>query len=175
MLNNKVSKAVRLAIAFGAASTAAFSASTFAAEEENAEKVERIEVTGSRISKPKLSQPAPIVTISAADISKAGTPDLGSILAELPAIGSTDTLIGNNDSNADAGVSSADLRRLGSSRTLVLVNGKRHVAGAPGSSQVDLSTIPAALIERVEVITGGASAIYGSDAVSGVVNVILKD
>ncbi|MGO2478346.1 MAG: TonB-dependent receptor domain-containing protein [Pseudoalteromonas sp.] len=174
MLNTKISKAVRLAIAFGAASTAAFSASSYAAE-EGIEKVERIEVTGSRISKPKLSQPAPIVTISAADIAKAGTPDLGSILAELPAIGSTDTLIGNNDSNEDAGVSSADLRRLGASRTLVLVNGKRHVAGAPGSSQVDLTTIPAALIERIEIITGGASAIYGSDAVSGVVNVILKD
>ncbi|MCP4326231.1 MAG: TonB-dependent receptor, partial [Alteromonadales bacterium] len=63
---------------------------------------------------------------------------------------------------------------LGTKRTLVLVNGKRHVAGSPGSAQVDLSTIPAALIERVDVITGGASAIYGSDAVSGVVNVILK-
>jgi len=87
-------------------------------------------VTGSRISKAKLSQPAPIVTITAADIAKGGTPDLGSILAELPSIGATDTLIGNNDSNAAAGVSSADLRRLGASRTLVLVNGKRHVAGA---------------------------------------------
>lgn len=174
MLNNKISKAVRLAIAFGATSSAAFTASSFAVE-EGVNKVERIEVTGSRISKAKLSQPAPIVTISAEDIAKSGTPDLGSILAELPAIGSTDTLIGNNDSNEDAGVSSADLRRLGASRTLVLVNGKRHVAGAPGSSQVDLSTIPAALIERIEIITGGASAIYGSDAVSGVVNVILKD
>lgn len=115
------------------------------------------------------------MTIGAKDIAQAGVPDLGSVLAELPAIGSTDTLIGNNDSNALAGVTSADLRRLGAARTLTLVNGKRHVAGAPGSAQVDLNTIPAALIERVEVITGGASAIYGSDAVSGVVNVILRD
>lgn len=174
MLNNKISKAVRLAIAFGTASTAVFSANSIAAD-EGAEKVERIQVTGSRISKASLSQPAPIVTISAEDIAKAGTPDLGSILAELPAIGSTDTLVGNNDSNEAAGVSSADLRRLGAARTLVLVNGKRHVAGAPGSSQVDLNAIPSALIERIEIITGGASAIYGSDAVSGVVNVILKE
>ncbi|MFY8274667.1 TonB-dependent receptor domain-containing protein [Pseudoalteromonas sp. SSDWG2] len=148
----------------------------FAAEaDERVEEVEKIQVTGSRIVKPKLSQPAPIVTIGAKDIAQAGVPDLGSVLAELPAIGSTDTLIGNNNSNALAGVTSADLRRLGASRTLTLVNGKRHVAGAPGSAQVDLNTIPAALIERVEIITGGASAIYGSDAVSGVVNVILKD
>ena len=73
------------------------------------------------------------------------------------------------------GLSSADLRRLGASRTLTLVNGKRHVAGSPGSAQVDLSTIPVSLIKRIDILTGGASAIYGSDAVTGVVNVILKD
>lgn len=178
-INNKSNvgffKKSRVTVALSSALLAGFSFQGIAAEDDEVEKVERIQVTGSRISKAKLSQPAPIVTITAADIAKGGTPDLGSILAELPSIGATDTLIGNNDSNAAAGVSSADLRRLGASRTLVLVNGKRHVAGAPGSSQVDLNSIPSALIERIEVITGGASAIYGSDAVSGVINVILKD
>lgn len=144
-------------------------------EQDSAETVERINVTGSRLSRADLETPAPTVSLGTAEIQRFGTTDLGSILAELPAIGATDTLVGNSDSNELAGISSADLRRLGASRTLVLVNGKRHVAGAPGSAQVDLSTIPAALIKRVDVVTGGASAIYGSDAVSGVINIILKD
>jgi outer membrane receptor protein involved in Fe transport len=173
--NNKVAKAIRLAMMFGAAATASISIPTFSAEADEIEKVERISVTGSRIKRAELSSPSPTLTIDAQDLLRMGNPDLGSMLAELPALGATSTLIGNNNDNSDAGLSSVDLRRLGTKRTVVLVNGKRHVAGSPGSSQVDLSTIPAALIERVEVITGGASAVYGSDAVSGVVNIILKD
>ncbi|OUL57355.1 TonB-dependent receptor domain-containing protein [Pseudoalteromonas ulvae] len=162
---------VKTALLAGAVAGSSFA---MANSEEQMAEVEKIQVTGSRIARAELSQPTPVVTLTASDIAKSGSPDLGSILAELPSIGATSTLVGNNDRNDSAGVSSADLRRLGASRTLVLVNGKRHVAGSPGSSQVDLSTIPSALIERVEIITGGASAIYGSDAVSGVVNVILK-
>ena len=173
--NSKVAKAIRLAMMFGAAATASISTSTFAEEADEVKQVERISVTGSRIKRAELSSPSPTLTIQAQELIRMGNPDLGSMLAELPALGATSTIIGNNNSNSSAGLSSVDLRRLGTKRTLVLVNGKRHVAGSPGSSQVDLSTIPAALIERVEVITGGASAIYGSDAVSGVVNVILKD
>ncbi|MCO4320313.1 TonB-dependent receptor domain-containing protein [Aliidiomarina quisquiliarum] len=142
--------------------------------EETAEKFERIITTGSRISRPELSQAAPIVTLNQEDIERFGSPDLGQILAELPAVGASNTLIGNRTSNSSAGVSSANLRNLGASRTLILIDGKRHVAGSPGSASVDLSTIPSSMIERVEIMTGGASAIYGSDAVSGVVNVILK-
>ena len=165
----KIKKAISLAM-FGSIITMP----ALAFEEQETSEVERISVTGSRIARTELSQPTPVIVLDAKDIAKFGSPDLGSILSELPAIGSTDTLIGNNNSNAAAGTSSADLRRLGSARTLVLIDGKRHVAGTPGESTVDLSTIPAALIERVEIITGGASAIYGSDAVSGVINVILK-
>jgi len=172
--NNKLTNAVRFALIAGATSSALVMPNAFAAE-ETAEKTERIAVTGSRIAKPELSQATPIIVLGADDIAKFGTTDIASMLAELPAIGATDTLVGNNNDNEEAGVSSADLRRLGSNRTLVLVNGRRHVAGSPGSAQVDLSTIPSSLIKRVEIITGGASAIYGSDAVSGVVNVILKD
>ena len=139
------------------------------------ESVEKIKVTGSRIKRTELSTPAPIVSVSAEEIKRFGTPDLGSILAELPAIAAGSTLIGNNNSNANAGLSSPDLRSLGENRTLTLVNGKRHVAGSPFSNAVDTGSIPAAMIERIEVITGGASAIYGSDAVSGVINVILRD
>ncbi len=169
MLKSKLSRAITLGLIGGAI---AFPAAFANAQEEDS--AERIEVTGSRIARPELSQPTPVITLEAKDIARFGTPDLGEILAELPAIGATDTITGNNGSNTFAGQSFADLRRLGSSRTLVLVDGKRHVAGAGGTAQVDLSTIPAALIESVEIITGGASAIYGSDAVSGVINVKLK-
>jgi len=172
MIKNKISDAVKLSILSG---VIAVTASPVFAEEADEGTAERIEVTGSRIARPELSQPTPVITLEAKDIAQFGTPDLGEILAELPSIGATDTLAGNNGSNTNAGLSLADLRRLGSNRTLVLVNGKRHVAGAHGTAQVDLSTIPTALIERVEIVTGGASAVYGSDAVSGVINVILKD
>lgn len=138
-------------------------------------EVEKVQVTGSRIKRVELSTPAPVISIDQAEIAKFGNPDLGTILAELPAIGAGSTLIGNNGSNANAGLSSPDLRNLGEERTLTLINGKRHVAGSPFSNAVDTGSIPVALIERVDVITGGASAIYGSDAVSGVVNVILRD
>lgn len=169
----KLNSAIRYSLFAAGASVLA--ASPVWAEENEDKSIERVEVTGSRIAKAELSEPTPVVSLSSQDIAKFGNVDLGSILAELPAIGATDTVIGNNNSNANAGLSSADLRRLGASRTLVLVNGKRHVAGSPGSAQVDLTTIPSGLIERVEIVTGGASAIYGSDAVSGVINVILKD
>ncbi|GAB1072365.1 MULTISPECIES: TonB-dependent receptor domain-containing protein [Shewanella] len=170
--NSKLASSVKLALALGVALS---TVPVYAEEQDDSSQIEKIAVTGSRIAKPELSQPTPIVSLGADEIAKFGNTDLASILAELPAVGATDTIIGNNNSNENAGLSSADLRRLGANRTLVLVNGKRHVAGAPGSAQVDLSTIPSGLIERVEIITGGASAIYGSDAVSGVINVILKD
>lgn len=175
--NNKLNRAVKFALAFGAVSSLAFSSyaqeSQDAAENEQA-KTERIQVTGSRIARAELSQSAPVISLDRTAIAEFGSPDLGQILAELPAVGATNTLIANRNSNASGGTSAADLRRLGAGRTLVLVNGKRHVAGSPGSASVDLSTIPSSMIERVEIMTGGASAIYGSDAVSGVINVITR-
>ncbi len=80
----------------------------------------------------------------------------------------------SNFLTSSGGVSTINLRNLGDSRTLVLVNGRRFVSGMPGESAVDLNTIPTDFIERVELLTGGASATYGSDAVAGVVNIILK-
>ncbi|CAH9052281.1 Vitamin B12 transporter BtuB [Pseudoalteromonas holothuriae] len=154
----------------------ALSGSVLAEEQKQpSQELEKIQVTGSRIARYELSQPSPTITITSEQIEQAGIPDLASVLAELPAIGATGTLRANTGSSENAGSSSIDLRRLGTDRTLVLVNGKRHVAGQQGSAVVDLSTIPTAMIKRVEVITGGASAIYGSDAVSGVVNIITRD
>jgi len=175
--NTKIAKSVKLACAMG--TTVAFLSSGHAlaqqATDSNTDSVEKISVTGSRIARPELSTPAPVVTVEAAEIQRFGAPDLGTLLAELPAIGAGSTLIGNNDDNANAGLSSPDLRSLGDTRTLTLVNGKRHVAGSPFSNAVDTGTIPTAMIERIEIITGGASAIYGSDAVAGVINIILRD
>ncbi|MFT6776754.1 MAG: iron complex outermembrane receptor protein [Paraglaciecola sp.] len=176
--NTKLTKSIRLAIAFSVASTAIITSNAVFAqetEESAVEVAEKIQVTGSRIAKFALSAPAPIISITAEEIARFGTPDLGSILSEIPAISAGSTLIGNNNSNSNAGLSAPDLRNLGENRTLTLVNGIRHVAGQPGTSAVDTGAIPSALIDRVEVITGGASAIYGSDAVSGVINIILKD
>ncbi|MFC3030998.1 TonB-dependent receptor domain-containing protein [Pseudoalteromonas fenneropenaei] len=174
MIQSKIARAVHLAVSITTVASVSFVAHAQDQSQKDEAKFERVEVTGSRIARHEFAQPAPILTLTGEQIEQAGIPDLASVLAELPAIGATATIRANSNDNGAAGVSNVDLRRLGEARTLVLVNGKRHVAGSAGSSSVDLSTIPSALIERVDVITGGASAIYGSDAVSGVVNVILK-
>jgi len=138
--------------------------------------VDELVVTGSRIARPNYEQPTPITTITQEALQNSGTTSLGDVLAQLPALASTGTVRANSDSGANVGgLSFPDLRSLGTSRTLTLVNGQRHVGGDAGDTAVDLNTIPTALVDRVDVITGGASAIYGSDAVSGVINIILKD
>src|SRR6185503_2983455 len=132
-------------------------------------------VTGSRIPHPNLEQPTPVAVLSTQVIENAGPVSLGDIVSQLPSVGFGGTLRANsNNFGNGAGVSSIDLRNLGLSRTLVLVDGQRHVAGDLNTNAVDINSIPPALVDRVEVVTGGASAIYGSDAVSGVVNIILK-
>jgi len=157
---------------------AAISVASFAAAQEvpDVAEVEEVVVTGSRIPRPNLEQPTPVATVSQEAILTSGTQDLGAILAELPGLSSNSTVRGNSDSFGDSGgLNFPDLRSLGASRTLTLIDGKRHVGGDAGNAAVDLSSIPAGLVDRIEVITGGASAIYGSDAVSGVVNIILKN
>ncbi|WP_372786926.1 TonB-dependent receptor plug domain-containing protein [Phenylobacterium sp.] len=132
-------------------------------------------VTGSRIPRPNLEQATPVAVLSTQTIENAGPQSLGDIITSLPAMGFTGTVRANSNNFANgAGISSIDLRNLGLSRTLVLVDGQRHVAGDLTTNAVDINSIPPALVDRVEVVTGGASAIYGSDAVSGVVNIILK-
>jgi iron complex outermembrane recepter protein len=154
------------------AAAAAFSTPVLAQETE----VDELIVTGSRIPRPNLEQPTPVTTITDTGIQNAGTSSLGEVIAQLPALASSGTVRANSDSGANlGGLSFPDLRSLGTSRTLTLVNGKRHVAGDAGDTAVDLNAIPTAMVERVEVTTGGASAIYGSDAVTGVINIILKD
>jgi iron complex outermembrane receptor protein len=138
--------------------------------------VQRVEVTGSRIASPNAESPSPLQTLSAADIAATGAVNLQQVLLENPTIGSANAITRTNSAfqTASVGVATVDLRNLGTSRTLVLVNGRRFVSGIPGESAVDLNAIPVDFIERVELLTGGASAAYGSDAVAGVVNIITK-
>jgi outer membrane receptor protein involved in Fe transport len=140
-----------------------------------AQSTERVEVTGSRIRSLNAESPSPVQVLSAEDIASSGVVNLQDLLLKNPTLGSPAiSRTNSNFSTSSAGVAVVDLRNLGTARTLVLVNGRRHVSGVPGDSAVDLNVIPTDFIERVEILTGGASATYGSDAVAGVVNIILK-
>ena len=142
-----------------------------------------IVVTGSRIGRPVLDLPTPVGVVTSESLQNNNAQfDIGRALAQQPSIGFSGSMQQSQQTGASGsrgensgGLAVVDLRSLGSNRTLVLVNGKRRVAGATDSAAIDLNSINPNLIQRIEVITGGASAIYGSDAVSGVVNIILKD
>jgi|TARA_B100001094_G_scaffold192390_1_gene186252 outer membrane receptor protein involved in Fe transport len=147
-----------------------------AEDEESAEVAEEIVVTGSRIKRAtNVSSPTPMVTLGEDQIENTGSVNVYDILNELPQAGEGISRGNTNFTVGSSGVQTVNLRGLGSGRTLTLVNGRRWVGGTPGTGVVDLNSIPTDLIERLEVITGGASSVYGSDAVAGVVNIILKD
>lgn len=136
-----------------------------------------IVVTGSRIRSPNLTSTVPITTISGEDFFKTGQTSIGDVLNQLPALHSTFSQSNSTRFLGTSGLNLLDLRGLGTQRTLVLVNGRRHVAGdiLNTAASVDTNTIPTDLIERTDIITGGDSAVYGSDALAGVVNFVLKD
>lgn len=129
-----------------------------------------IVVTGSRIKQPNLESASPITVVSAAEIAQTGTTRVEDLVNSLPQVFAGQ---GSNVSNGATGTATLNLRGLGSERTLVLLNGRRLVPGDPTTSAPDINVIPAALIKRVDVLTGGASSVYGADAVSGVVNFVL--
>lgn len=133
-----------------------------------------IVVTGSRIRRPNLESAVPITSVSTEELTSRGEVSLGDALNKLPALRSTFSQANSTTSIGTAALSILDLRGLGTSRTLVLVNGRRIVTSQPGTFTVDVNTIPVDLIDRVDVVTGGNSAVYGSDAVAGVVNFVLK-
>ena len=136
--------------------------------------VEEVVVTGSRLSSVNAATPAPVVVVDSQELLHQGTTRAEELLNTLPQINSGLTLGANGPSVAPlTGTATADLRGIGAFRTLVLINGRRTAPGDPINPSADLNTIPTALVKRVEVLTGGASAIYGSDAVAGVVNFIL--
>ncbi len=131
-------------------------------------------VTGSRIRRPNIESNVPITSVSAEDLTSQGDVSIGDALNDLPSLRSTFSQANSNRFIGTTGVNLLDLRGLGISRTLVLVNGRRHITALPGDYLVDVNTIPSDLIDRVDVITGGSSAVYGSDAVAGVVNFVLR-
>jgi outer membrane receptor protein involved in Fe transport len=133
-------------------------------------------VTGSRLRRdPNATAPLPISTVTSEQLRAAGNTDVTATLRQIPALLASGTVADSIERGGGGiGQATLNLRQLGSNRTLVLVDGYRHVSGVAGAQTVDVSTIPGALIDRVDVLTGGASAVYGADAVTGVVNYVLK-
>ncbi len=164
---------------FGSAAGAAFvivlampaTAQTGAAAAQDNEAAagnETITVTGSRIQQPGVTSNSPITTVDAAEIRLQGSTNIESVLNRLPQVQAD---ANENVSSGSDGTARLNLRNLGSNRNLILVNGQRLLP----IQATDLNFIPSALVERIDVVTGGASAVYGSDAISGVVNFILRD
>jgi iron complex outermembrane recepter protein len=164
--NNSLRCSIRSALAVSAA-TAALVSNTQAQESPVTEVI----VTGSRIASPNLESISPVAAISSEDIRVTGRTRVEDIINQMPqAIAEQ----GGSVSNGATGTATVDLRGLGSQRTLVLVNGRRLMPGEPdGDNAADLNNIPLALVQRVDVLTGGASSVYGADAVAGVVNFIM--
>ncbi|WP_338057607.1 TonB-dependent receptor domain-containing protein [Sphingomonas beigongshangi] len=163
------------AVAAGSASLQDQQDATDAAS--RADRSNDIVVTGSRIANPNLTSANPITTVQGEDFFKTGQVSIGDQLNQLPQFAPTFSQSNSTRFLGTAGLNLLDLRGLGSQRTLVLVNGRRHVAGdiLNSGTSVDTNTIPTDLIERVDTVTGGESAVYGSDAIAGVVNFVLKD
>ena len=155
-------------IGFALVAMPAFAQTSTAADD--AEEATAIVVTGSRLASPNLESASPVTVVSAEDIKNTGTTRVEDLLNSLPQVFAGQ---GSNISNGASGAATLDLRGLGAARTLVLVNGRRVVPGDPGSSAADINIIPGAMVKRIDVLTGGASSVYGADAVSGVVNFVM--
>ncbi|MGD9980391.1 MAG: TonB-dependent receptor [Hyphomonadaceae bacterium] len=139
---------------------------------QDSEEEEAIVVTGTRLVRQDFEAISPITTVGSEQLELTATLTTDSLLNELPQIIPGNTRTSNNAGGED--FATVDLRGLGTTRTLVLVNGER-VPASSTTGVVDINTIPASLISRIEVVTGGASAVYGSDALAGVINFVLKD
>jgi outer membrane receptor protein involved in Fe transport len=141
------------------------------------EEPDEVIVSGSRIRNPNGTSAVPINSITSEELHSTGTTNVGEILNQLPGTANTFSQSNSTRFLGTAGLNLVDLYGLGTQRTLVLVNGRRHVASDVLNNAVstDINTIPSDLIDRVDIVTGGSSAIYGSDAIAGVVNFVLKD
>ena len=175
-INSKLTKSIRLAVAAGAVATVFSSSSIFAqeaeVEEEGSDVTERVVVTGSRIRRADIEGALPVTVIDRAAIEFSGQTSVADLLRNT-SFNSTGSFRPQSGSSAQ-GVSSVDLRGIGSSRTLVLIDGRRLAKSPSTGSSQDLNSIPAAAVERIEILTDGASAVYGSDAIGGVINVITR-
>ncbi|MBE7216147.1 TonB-dependent receptor [Shewanella benthica] len=170
--SSKLSQAIKLGL-IASVSTTAFTVSNTAYAQEETANVERIAVTGSRIQRQDMETASPVTIIDAATIKAEGFTSVDQMLqAQTSMAGAA---VGSSTNNGSDGVAQVDLRGMGSQRTLVLLNGRRMVnSGSGADSAVDLNSIPVAMIARVEILKDGASAVYGSDAIAGVINIITK-
>src|SRR5580700_9263170 len=173
--SRSLQQAVRfaLATATAAAGVSALHAQEAPAPAVAAAPVEEVVVTGSRLQTPNETAISPVTTVSAVDLQQTGLTRVEDVLNNLPMVFAG---MNSTTSNGADGTASVDLRGLGNQRTLTLVDGLRLGPGSAilGRNWSDINQIPAALIERVDVLTGGASAVYGADAVAGVVNFVLN-
>ncbi len=167
---NALSKAVKLAI-LGVGAAALLPVSAIA---QKSEAIEEVVVTGSRIARDEFSSSSPISSFDSEELKMSGVASIDEFLKDVPAF--TGYQLGTSTNNgSETGQKKIDMRGLGFNRTLVLVNGRRMIGDSYRDGAVDLNNIPDAMVERVEVLKDGASTIYGSDALAGVVNFILKD
>ena len=174
-INSKLAKSIRLAIALGAVSATLVTSQTLQAQQVQATleaegSVERISITGSRIRRPGAISTSPIFSMNAEELGFFQEPEVERMLKLLP---STIPGDGANVNNGSDGAATIDLRGLGTERTLILMDGRR-MTPFNYDGEVDTAAIPTALIQSVDIVTGGASAVYGSDAISGAVNFIMK-
>jgi iron complex outermembrane recepter protein len=167
MHDSSRSSSVALAVSIAIAASASANA-----QDEPSEALQEITVTGSRIAKSGYSTPTPVTVINAASLEQLNTTNIGAAVSMLPAFRASNTPTTNGFGSFNIGAQIVNLRGLGVNRNLVLVDGRRF-APVTREGTVDLNLIPSGLVERTEVVTGGASAAYGSDAIAGVVNVIL--
>ncbi|GAA4891773.1 TonB-dependent receptor [Ferrimonas pelagia] len=168
--NSVVTKAVRFALLAGATTAAYTAPVAFAAE---GDEIERIEVTGSAIKRTDVEGALPVTSLTEVEIERSGVESVAELMQQLPAMQGF-TTSSASVGGSGGGTATASIHDLGSSYTLVLLNGRRLAPRGSGST-IDLNSIPLSAIKRVDVLTDGASALYGSDAIAGVVNFILKD
>ncbi|UTP40620.1 TonB-dependent receptor [Phenylobacterium sp. LH3H17] len=163
------------ALLLGSGAAAAMALPNFAfAQATDDETIEEVVVTGSRIRRDTFNAPVPVSVISAEQIVESGALSIGDMLMETPIINAAANAQNTSGTLFLAGQARADIRGLGATRTLVLADGRRIVFSDASSPAVDLNLIPSMMVERIETVAGGASAVYGSEAISGVVNLIMK-
>ena len=170
--NSKIAKAVRIAMVFGAASTAFATTAAEQSTTEEVEKVERISVTGSRIKRTDLEGSIPVTVIDRAAIDFSGQTSVSDLLRNT-SFNAAGSFRPQSGSSAQ-GVSQVNLRGLGAERSLILVDGRRLPKSPSTGNSQDLNSIPMAAVERIEILSDGASAVYGSDAIAGVINIITR-
>jgi iron complex outermembrane recepter protein len=162
----------------GGSTFAMLTTTSVGAMAQDAGGIEQVVVSASRISIAGYTAPTPVTVVGAAQLDRDAFTDVGDAVRELPALGTSVSLANGGNSGlasqGTAGLSELDLRQLGPTRTLILFDGQRVVSSDVQGNTVDISTLPQSLIQRVDVVTGGASAAWGSDAVAGVVNFVIN-